>query len=172
VFDLYGKPAPKRYKTFVATWRPAGGVIRVVLVDEPDGWRAFFCTDPEATVADILGLVAGRFSLETCFRDLKQIVGAGQQQVRNLRANVGAFHLCLWTFTMTECWAWDRSAEELVEHRQASPWDDQPRRPSHADKRRACRREFLVREIDATLRNATSRAEIRGLAERLLDLAA
>ena len=25
VFELYGKPAKKRYKTFVATWRPAGG---------------------------------------------------------------------------------------------------------------------------------------------------
>jgi hypothetical protein len=35
VFDLYGKPTRKRYKTFVATWRPAGGAIRVVLVDEP-----------------------------------------------------------------------------------------------------------------------------------------
>src|SRR5689334_7885261 len=31
-FTLYGKPAAKRYKTFVATWRPAGGAIRVVLV--------------------------------------------------------------------------------------------------------------------------------------------
>jgi hypothetical protein len=35
VFDLYGKPTRKRYKTFVATWRPAGGAIRVMLLDEP-----------------------------------------------------------------------------------------------------------------------------------------
>jgi hypothetical protein len=38
VFDLYGKPARKRYKTFVATWRPAGGAIRVVDFP-PDGGR-------------------------------------------------------------------------------------------------------------------------------------
>ena len=63
-FTLYGKPTAKRYKTFVATWRPAGGAIRVVLVDEPKGWVAFFCSDPAAGVADILGNVAGRFSLE------------------------------------------------------------------------------------------------------------
>ena len=63
-FELYGKAVEKRYKTFEATWRPAGGVIRVVLVDEPKGWVAFFCTEPSATVADILGLVADRFSLE------------------------------------------------------------------------------------------------------------
>src|SRR6476660_2272947 len=69
-FDLYGKPTAKKYKTFVATWRPAGGAIRVVLVDEPTGCVAFFCTDPAATVADILTSVAGRCSLEVTFRDL------------------------------------------------------------------------------------------------------
>ena len=63
-FTLYGKPTAKRYKTFAATWRPAGGAIRVVLVDEPTGWVAFFCTDPTATVADVLESVAARFSLE------------------------------------------------------------------------------------------------------------
>jgi hypothetical protein len=45
VFELYGKRAKKRYNTFEATWRPAGGLIRVVLVDEPGGWVAFFCTE-------------------------------------------------------------------------------------------------------------------------------
>src|SRR3954451_14071866 len=55
-FELYGEEVVKKYKTFLATWRPAGGVIRVVLVDEPTGWRAYFCTDPSASVADILGM--------------------------------------------------------------------------------------------------------------------
>jgi hypothetical protein len=45
VFHLYGAATEKRYKTFLATSRPSGGVIRVVLVDEPTGWVAFFCTD-------------------------------------------------------------------------------------------------------------------------------
>jgi hypothetical protein len=63
-FTLYGKATAKRYKSFTATWRPAGGEIRVVLVDEPTGWVAFFCTDPTANVADILVAVANRFSLE------------------------------------------------------------------------------------------------------------
>jgi len=104
-FDLYGEPTAKRYKTFLATWRPAGGAIRVVLVDEPTGWVAFFSTDPTATVAEVLGCVADRFALETAFRDCKEIVGAGQQQVRFVWASVGSFHLCLWTLTMTEATA-------------------------------------------------------------------
>ena len=171
-FALYGKTTAKRYKTFVATWRPAGGGIRVVMVDEPNGWVAFFCTDPAATVADILGCVANRFSLETTFRDCKDIVGAGQQQVRFVRASVGAFHVCVWTFTMTEAWAWGRDTGGLVGHRSASPWDDQSRRPSHADKRRAWRREWLAEQIHAVLRPGLTGPEIQAATERLLDLAA
>jgi hypothetical protein len=171
-FSLDGKEVTKRYQTFEATWRPAGGAIRVVLVEETTGWVAFFCTDPDASVADVLGLVADRFRLETAFRDIKEVVGAGQQQVRHVWASVGSFHLCLWTFTRTEAWAWDRDEAGLVNHRRASPWDDPDRRPRHADKRRAARREFLAEEINAALPEGGDRAEIRDLAERLLDLAA
>jgi hypothetical protein len=169
---LYGKATTKRYKTFVATWRPAGGAIRVVLVDEPTGWVAFFCSDPAATVTDILVAAANRFTLETTFRDCKEIVGTGQQQVRFIGANVGAFHVCLWAFTMTEAWAWNRAEEGLVSHRSASPWDDEPRRPSHADKRQSWRRELLAEEMRVVLRPGVTEQEIRAAAERLLNLAA
>lgn len=168
---LYGVATVKKYKTFLATWRPVGGVIRVVLVDEPNGWRAFFCTDTSASVADILEMVADRFSLEITFRECKQIVGAGQQQVRFIWANVGAFHVCLWTYTMTEAWAWGREAAELVD-RSASPWDKASRRPSHADKRRAWRRELLGAEIRAALCTGATEAEFQAAAERLISLAA
>jgi hypothetical protein len=170
-FVLYGERVQKRYKTFEATWRPAGGPIRVVLVAEPVGWVAFFCTDVTASVEEILATVADRFALETAFRDCKEIVGAGRQQVRFFWASIGAFHVCLWTFTMTEAWAWRRSEEELVD-RQTSPWDDPDRRPSHADKRRAWRREFLAEEIRAVLRPGVTDVEIQAAAERLLNLAA
>ena len=171
VFPLYGQPTRKRSKTFVATWRSAGGAIRVVLVDEPTGWVAFFCTDPSASVAEILSAAADRFTLETAFRDCKEIVGAGQQQVRFVWASIGALHVCLGTYTMTEAWAWGREAEDLVD-RSASPWDDPARRPSHADKRRAWRRALLGEEIRAVLRPGVTEAEFQAVAERLLGLAA
>ncbi|AMV24342.1 hypothetical protein VT84_08095 [Gemmata sp. SH-PL17] len=171
-FTLYGKAVENRYKTFVAAWRPAGGAIRVVLVDEPKGWVAFSCTDTTATAAQIRGLVADRFSLEIAFRDLKQVVGAGQPQVRGLTSNVGCFHLCAWAFTVTEVWAWDRNTEALVAHRSASPWDDPNRRPSHADKRRAWQRELRAEEIQAVVGDPHDAAKIQNLAKRCLDLAA
>lgn len=170
-FTLYGERVTKRYKTFLATWKPAGGVIRLVLVDEPTGWRAYFGTDPAASVADILTAVADRFAPEIAFRDCKEVVGAGQQQVRFVWANIGAFHVCLWTFTLTEAWAWSRPAAELVD-RSDSPWDSPLRRPSHTDKRRAWRRALLGEEIRVVLRPGVTEEEMQATAERLLSLAA
>ena len=167
----YGERVTKAYKTFLATWRPAGGVIRVVLVKEEAGWVAFFGTDPEATVVDILEAMADRGALEQTFKDVKEVWGAGQQQLRNVYANVGAFNLNAWMYSVVEAWAWGRCEEELVD-RSASPWDAEPRRPSHADKRKALQREVLRQEIEAVLAGPPDQERFRELADKLLDLAA
>jgi hypothetical protein len=135
----YGRRLGKTIKTFLATWKPAGGLIRVVLVREVDGWRAFFCTDAQASAGAILEAAADRTAIEQTFKDVKEVEGAGQQQVRNLHANVGAFNLNLWAHTLVEWWAWERPHQELCDRR-ASPWDDPERRPSHADRRKALQR--------------------------------
>jgi hypothetical protein len=168
---LYGVTVRKTYKTFLATWRPAGGVIRVVLVKEDDGWLAFFCTDPNATAAEILEMVADRNSLEQTFKDVKEVWGAGQQQLRNLHANIGAWHLNLWAYTLVELWAWDQPEDELVD-RSRSPWDDKPRRPSHADRRKALLRQSLHAEFLEAQHGPDAKQKLIDLAERLMQLAA
>jgi hypothetical protein len=168
-FALYRQAVTKTYKTFLATWRPAGGVIRVVLVRERDVWVAFFCTDPQATVADILGAVADRGALEQAFHDLKEVWGAGQQQLRHVWANVGAYHLNLWMHTLTEVWAWARPQRQLTD-RAASPWDDKGRRPSHADRRKALQRQGLRAAFQAAGRGRGQERKMRRLARRLLKI--
>jgi hypothetical protein len=76
---------PPRRKTFLATYPPVGGVIRVVLVKEDHGWFAFFCTDPHANVEEILETFADRATIEQDFHDVKEVRGSGQQQVRTHR---------------------------------------------------------------------------------------
>lgn len=169
--EIYGRVEAVTYKTFLATWPPAGGVIRVVLVKSEDDWRAYFCTDPTATAADILGLVSDRATIEQVFHDVKEIWGAGQQQLRHVYANVGAWHLNLWASTVVELWAWHRSEKELVD-RSASPWDCEWRRPSHADRRKALLQAMLRAEIQAASRGPDQTAKLKALAERLLRLAA
>jgi len=165
----YRRRVWKKVKTFLATWKPAGGLIRVVLVQEEDGWRAYFCTKAEATVAEVLEAAADRGALEETNKDVKEVWGADEQQVRNLSANVGCFNLNGWMYSLVEAWAWGRSDEELVD-RGDSPWDDAARRPSHADKRKALQREVLRGEIRALLASRPGKGEIEGLVERLLRL--
>jgi hypothetical protein len=170
----YGQRVTKLVKSFLATWRPAGGVVRVVLVQEEDrgdNWRAYFCTKPDAAPGEILEMAAARTTIEQTFKDMKEVWGAAQQQVRNLQANVGCFNLNGWMYSLVEAWAWGRAEEELVD-RGNSPWDWEYRRPSHADKRKALQRHVMRGEIDAVLAGRPDRQQFRELAERLLHLAA
>jgi hypothetical protein len=167
----YGEEVTKTIKTFLATYRPAGGLIRVVLVKEEDDWVPFFSTNPNWTAVEVLEAVADRGSMEQMNRDVKEVWGAGQQQVRNVHSNEGCFNLNLWMHSLVEVWAWDRPEEELVD-RSRCPWDSEPRRPSHADKRKALQREVLQAEIAVALSGRPTKEKIRELAQRLLDLAA
>jgi DDE superfamily endonuclease len=165
----YRKAVTKRYKTFLATYKPAGGLIRVVLVREAHGWIAFFCTDVEAPVVAILEAVADRATVEQDFKDLKEVHGIGQQQVRNYWANVAVYHLGLWLHTLIELWSWGKSHKGLVQ-RDRSPWDDPSRRPSHADRRNALRRQCLQEEFRQHQRRGPLTRKIRRLLRRLVEL--
>jgi hypothetical protein len=166
----YRQRVHKTVKVFLATWRPAGGIIQVVLVAEPDGWRAYFSTDPSLSARQVLELAADRGALEETFKDLKEVWGAGQQQLRNVQANVGAFNLNGWLYTAVEAWAWPQAHEQLVDRR-ASPWDKEERRPSHQDKRKALQREVLRAETQALLQQRPGGEGFRDRLERLLGFA-
>ena len=118
----------------------------MVLVREAHGWLALFSTDPAMTAEEVLSAAADRFSIEQDFHDLKEVEGLGQQQVRDIWANVGAFHVSAWVHTLIELWAWEQPHEALCD-RAASPWDDPRRRPSHADRRKALQRHCLGQEF-------------------------
>ena len=168
---LYNQETTKACKTFLATYPPAGGLIRVVLVQEASGWLAFFSTDGNMTVREILETFADRATIEQDFHDIKEVWGTGQQQVRNIWTNVAVYHLNLWMHTLVELWAWDRSRKDLCD-RTDSPWDDAQRRPSHADRRKALRRLVLQNELSAITRDQPLRAKIRRLVRGLMGLAA
>lgn len=136
-------------KTFLATWRVAGGVVRVVVVREesdPSSWRAYVCTDADATAEEIAQGVADRWGIEQVFHDVKENERIGQVQLRKVWANVGAFNLGLWVNTLVEMWGWGRGKASLVD-RSASPWDDASRRASRADRRKALQKAMLESEF-------------------------
>jgi hypothetical protein len=167
----YGKDVVHTIKTFEATYKPAEGRIRVVLVKEAHGWLPYFCTDPAMPAPTILEQVADRGVVEQDYHDLKEVEGTGQQQVRNIWANVGAFHMTLWAHCLTELWAWFQPREILCD-RSDSPWDDAQRRPSHADRRKALQRSCLVEEFSHLSRRRPVASEIQRFISGLIHQAA
>lgn len=168
---VYGQPATKTCKTFLATYGPVGGVIRVVLVKEERGCYAFFCTEPERSAVEIIEAFADRATIEQDFHDVKEVWGAGQQQVRNIWTNLAVYNLNLWMHTLVELWAWNRAGKHLRDRRD-SPWDDALRRPSHADRRKALRQHILQNELSTIAAAWHLPRKIIQLAKSLLDLAA
>lgn len=169
--EQYQARVTKTVKTFRATWRPAGGPIVVVLVKEDTGWLAFFSPNVNATAVEILEAMADRGAIEQTNKDVKEVWGAGQQQVRNLHSNEACFNLNLWMYSLVEVWAWDKEEDQVVD-RSRSPWDGESRRPSHRDKRKALQKEVLRGEINEALSGPPDKEKMRALAERLLELAA
>jgi len=147
-------------------------VVRVVIVKETDGsWRAFLCTDPEASVEEIVQATLDRWAIEQNFHDLKEVEAIEQVQLRRVWSNVGAFNLNLWVHTLVELWGWGRPVAE-VSDRSESPWDDAERRPSHADRRKALQREMLEEEFQRCWGRWLLPQKIRHLLDRVLRLVA
>ncbi len=168
---IYGQAKVKTCKTFLATYRPAGGLIRVVLIREEHGWLALFCTDAAASVQEIIEAFADRATIEQDFHDVKEVWGAGQQQVRNIWTNVAVYQMNLWMHTLVELWAWNRPHEELCD-RSDSPWDDAERRPSHANRRKALRQQIMDAELSSITAAWRLPRKILDLTQRLITIAA
>ena len=74
-------------KTFLATWRVAGGVVRVR--DRPRGigsveLAGLRCQEPGASVQEIAQGVADRWGIEQVFHDVKENERIGQVQLRKV----------------------------------------------------------------------------------------
>jgi hypothetical protein len=170
-YHCRGAEVTRQYKTFLATSRLVSGQIRVVIVRfEDGGWVPYFCTEASAEVRDILEAAAARWAIEEHFHDVKEVWGAGQQQVRNIWSNIGCWHLNQWLYTMVELCCWDTDQSELTDRR-SRPWDNPDRRPSHADRRRSIAREMLEDKFLAVLPHAPDKRKFRALFEALLALA-
>jgi len=167
-----GASVLRRYKSFLATTPLVGRPIRVVLVDFRNGsWAAYFSTDMNMEVQMILETVAERWAIEEFFHDTKMVWGAGKQQVRNVWSNIACWNINAWLYAMVEIESWDKEKTALVD-RNARPWDNVSRRPSHADRRRAIAREMLKNQFYQLLGERQNDEKIRAALTDLINLAA
>lgn len=132
---LYGVRRIVRYKTVDAQWYRACGVrlLRIVVVKVDDGaigTRVFFSTDATTEVPVILETYAGRWAIEVCFRDLKQLLGFGDSSARKRAAVERTAPFVGLVYTTLVLWF----AEGVHRTRIAAP----PLRPWYRHKRGLC----------------------------------
>jgi hypothetical protein len=121
---LYGKEVTVSVSTFTAYWRPAGTMIRIFMVKYPKrkDITCFFCTDITRSVADVLTIVSGRWSLENAFRDMKQYLGLSDYQCRKEQAVERFVNLVGAALSLLTLWSHQEYSTRQPELWDATPW--------------------------------------------------
>lgn len=123
---------------------------------------AYFCTDTHVDVQEILETVAARWAIEEQFHDVKEIWGAGEQQVRNIWSNISCWHLNQWMYIPVELCSWDVAKLKLTD-RSNRLWDN-------PDRYSTIVREMLGNQFIAALPGARNLRKFRTLIEEVISL--
>lgn len=169
--ELYGRRRTVQYKSCVAQWYRACGtrLLKVVVVREERGTigcRVFFSMDATLSVQQVLETYAGRWNIEVCFRELKQLLGFADSSARKREAVERTAPFVALTYTVLVLWcAQSRSALRLAAP-PLRPWYRHKQGLSFADVLRAAQRALgasrvrdLGREHD-NLRNRRRRGRL------------
>ena len=149
---LYGKTRVISFKTLTAQWyRGAGDRLgRIVIVHLEQGalgMRVFFCTDGERSVEDILMSYAGRWSLEVCFRDLKQQLGFADSSARKRAAVERVAPFVAYIYVMLVLWACEGVWRTPIAAPPIRPWYTHKHQLSFADVLRAGQRVLIRLDV-------------------------
>jgi hypothetical protein len=125
--NLYGSKRKILYKEMYAQWYRACGVrlLRVVIVKVHAGTirvRVFFSTDPSLTVQQILEGYAGRWSIETCFKNLKQMLGFADSSARTPAAVQRVAPFVGLTYTFLVAWFTEHAHTHSLATPPLRPW--------------------------------------------------
>jgi hypothetical protein len=171
---LYGVRRVVRYKTVDAQWYRACGVrlLRIVVVKVDDGaigTRVFFCTDATAEVPVILETYAGRWAIEVCFRELKQLLGFGDSSARKRAAVERTAPFVGLVYTTLVLWFAEGVHRTRIAAPPLRPWYRHKRGLCFADVLRAAQRALMPLDVLdprrslANLRKLAPQASPRGV---------
>lgn len=142
-------------------------LLRLVIVRDPDGVEPddfFVTTDRTASGAEVASHYAGRWSIEVCFRDVKQDLGAQDPQSWKRKGPERTACLSLWLHTLIWCWYLDThpAGHTWIPR----PWYRHKATPSFLDALAALRRVLWSQRITAV---SARRAEDTKITDALLD---
>jgi len=142
---LYGVFRTVRYKTIRAQWYRACGaqLLTIVIVKVNSGdiaFRVFLCMDTTATVEQILECYAGRWSIEVCFREMKQDLGFADSAARKAAAVERTAPFVGLIYTTLVLWFTEHARYNLLSAPPVRPWYPHKRGHSFADVLRTAQR--------------------------------
>ena len=169
---LYGETRAVQFKTCVAQWYRVCGtrMLRVVVVKVEKGnlgLRVFFCTDLTVNIRALLEGYAGRWSIEICFRELKQLLGFADSSARKQAAVERTAPFVALIYSVIVLWALRSRQAILLAAPPLRPWYPHKQGLCFADLLRAARRATEVMSIpdratpSDNLRNGPTRARAR-----------
>jgi hypothetical protein len=146
---LYGRMRDLRVHAFTAVWKPADGLIKVLIVHWPRAKRPryFFCTDLDRSITFILHLVAARWAMETAFKDMKEHLGFGDYQCRRETAVSRSANLTCAALSLLTLWSLRESSQRQPELWDAVPWYPHKRYLSVLDMQEQLRVKSIQRSI-------------------------
>ena len=142
---LYGRKTKVAYKDCFAQWYRACGVrlLHIVVVKVERGvipFRVFFSMDPALSVQQILEGYAGRWSIEACFKDLKQHLGFADSSARKQEAVERTAPFVGFIYTMLVVWFAEHAHRRPIATPPLRPWYTHKRGLSFADVLRTAQR--------------------------------
>jgi len=149
---LYGKQQTVHYKTIDAQWYRACGVglVRVIVVRVDTGrikLRVFFCTDASLSVVHILETYAGRWAIEVCFRDLKQLLGFADSSARKQQAVERTAPFVGFIYTTLVLWFAQHAWQSAAATPPVRPWYRNKKGLCFADVLRTAQRTFAHLDV-------------------------
>ncbi|MGH3026147.1 MAG: IS701 family transposase, partial [Gaiellaceae bacterium] len=109
-------------------------LVRLVVVRDPKGIEPddyFFTTDLQMAPAEVVEIYAGRWSIEVCYRDVKQVIGGQQPESWKGKGPERAAGLSFWLYGAIWIWYLAVSGEQPSFTRRA--WYPKKKTPSFAD---------------------------------------
>lgn len=150
---LYGRACIMHAKSFLAQWYIAYDtrLLHVVVVRLDHGrmpLRVFFSSDPDLSPAEILESYAGRWSIEVCFRNLKQHLGFADSPARLRRAVERTAPFAGLLYTALVLWFVEHAAASAIALVPARSWYTHKTTLSFEDVLRAARFDLFRRVSD------------------------
>jgi hypothetical protein len=173
---LYGKRKTVHYKTLCAQWYQVCGVrlLRIVVVRVDTGrigLRVFFCTDPTTSIRALLEGYSARWTIEVCFRNLKQLFGFADPSSRTKAAVERTAPFIGLMYSLLIVWFFQHARASASARLPERPWYPHKKGVSFADILRCAQRVLAPVEVLDLLKQHKDLREIRRPNRRLARLA-